>query len=113
MVASAHALLEIFASATPALYRAFVSVASVFGTTEESGTMTKLYSLLGATNFSDRVLALVPDRLAVLKVAGSAGAISGNQSVFSRLSAGPIYDRRGYKTIEAFDSMKATFLAAV
>lgn len=113
MVASAHALLEIFASATPALYRAFVSVASVFGTTEESGTMTKLYSLLGATNFSDRVLALVPDRLAVLKVSGITGAISGNRSVFSRLSDGPAYGRRGYKTIKAFGSMNSQVLAAV
>ena len=30
----------------------------------------KLYALLGETNFSDRVLALVPERLAVLKVTG-------------------------------------------
>jgi len=108
MVASARALLETFASATPALYRAFDSVASVFGTTEEPGTMTKLYTLLGATNFSDRVLAL-----AVLKVSGITGAISGNRSVFSRLSDGPAYGRRGYKTIKAFGSMNSQVLAAV
>jgi hypothetical protein len=30
----------------------------------------KLYARLGENNFSDRVLALVPERLAVLKVSG-------------------------------------------
>jgi mannose-1-phosphate guanylyltransferase len=70
MVASARALLEVFASATPALYRAFASVTSLFGTSHEPGTMTKLYTLLTETNFSDRVLVLVPERLAVLKVSG-------------------------------------------
>jgi hypothetical protein len=32
--------------------------------------MKKLYALLGETNFSDRVLAPVPERLTVLKVSG-------------------------------------------
>jgi hypothetical protein len=32
--------------------------------------MEELYALQGETNFSDRVLALVPERLAVLKVSG-------------------------------------------
>src|SRR5512132_2925408 len=36
----------------------------------EPTMMKKLYALLGETNFSDRVLALVPERLAVLKVTG-------------------------------------------
>jgi mannose-1-phosphate guanylyltransferase len=70
MIASAHALIDIIASATPALYNAFASAMPLFGTDDEPTMMKKLYALLGETNFSDRVLALVPERLAVLKVSG-------------------------------------------
>jgi mannose-1-phosphate guanylyltransferase len=70
MIASAHALIDIIASATPALYNAFASAMPLFGTDDEPTMMNKLYALLGETNFSDRVLALVPERLAVLKVSG-------------------------------------------
>lgn len=70
MIASAEALLEIIASATPALYNAFASTMPSFGTDDEPAVMKELYALLGETNFSDRVLALVPERLAVLKVTG-------------------------------------------
>jgi mannose-1-phosphate guanylyltransferase len=70
MVASARALLELMASATPVLYNAFASAMPLFGTDDEPTMMKKLYALLGETNFSDRVLALVPERLAVLKVSG-------------------------------------------
>jgi hypothetical protein len=70
MIASAHALIDIIASATPALYHAFASAIPFFGTDEEPRRMKKLYALLGEINFSDRVLALVPERLAVLKVSG-------------------------------------------
>ena len=42
----------------------------LFGTDDEPTMMKKLYALRGETNFSDRVLALVPERLAVLKVTG-------------------------------------------
>jgi len=70
MVASARALRELMVSATPALYNAFVSAMALFSTDDEPTMMKKLYALLGETNFSDRVLALVPERLAVLKVSG-------------------------------------------
>jgi mannose-1-phosphate guanylyltransferase len=70
MIASAHTLIDIIASATPALYNAFASAKPLFGTDDEPTMMKKLYALLGETNFSDRVLALVPERLAVLKVTG-------------------------------------------
>jgi mannose-1-phosphate guanylyltransferase len=70
MVASARALIDIIASATPALYSAFASVTAVFGTNDEPAMIRKLYSQLRETNFSDRVLALVPERLTVLKVSG-------------------------------------------
>ena len=70
MVASAQALLDIIANATPALYNAFASAVPLFGTNDEPTMMKKLYALLGETNFSDRVLALVSERLTVLKVSG-------------------------------------------
>lgn len=70
MIASAQALIDMIAGATPALYRAFTSVNALFGTDDELGAIRKLYALLDETNFSDRVLALVPERLTVLKVSG-------------------------------------------
>jgi mannose-1-phosphate guanylyltransferase/mannose-6-phosphate isomerase len=70
MIASVQALIDIVASATPALYNAFASAMPFFGTDEEPRRMKKLYALLGEINFSDRVLALVPERLTVLKVSG-------------------------------------------
>jgi mannose-1-phosphate guanylyltransferase len=70
MIASAEALIEIIASATPALYNEFASAMPWFGTDEEPATMKELYAPLEETNFSDRVLALVPERLTVLKVSG-------------------------------------------
>jgi mannose-1-phosphate guanylyltransferase len=70
MIASAEALLEIIASATPALYNAFASTMPSFGTDDEPAVMKELYALLEESNFSDRVLALVPERLALLKVSG-------------------------------------------
>jgi mannose-1-phosphate guanylyltransferase len=70
MVGSAQALLELMASATPALYHTFICLAPLLGTDQETEMMGKVYSHLTQTNFSDRVLALVPERLAVLKVTG-------------------------------------------
>jgi mannose-1-phosphate guanylyltransferase len=70
MIASVQALIDIIASTIPTLYNAFASAMPFFGTDEEPGRMKKLYALLGAINFSDRVLALVPERLTVLKVSG-------------------------------------------
>ena len=70
MVASVQALLEIIASATPMLYRAFACLGPLFGTDDEAETVGKLYRHLKETNFSHRVLALLPERFAVLKVAG-------------------------------------------
>jgi mannose-1-phosphate guanylyltransferase len=70
MVASAQALLELMASATPALYHTFTCLAPLLGTDQETEMMGKVYGRLKETNFSDRVLALVPERLAVLKVTG-------------------------------------------
>jgi mannose-1-phosphate guanylyltransferase len=70
MVASARALINVIESATPALHRAFASAIPTFGSDREAAMMQKLYTLVKETNFSDRVLARMPARLAVLKVGG-------------------------------------------
>src|SRR5512132_4686000 len=57
-------------SATPTLYRAFAGLSPLFGTAAEAPRMRQLYRRLPETNFSQHVLALVPERLAVLKVTG-------------------------------------------
>jgi len=70
MVASVRALLEIIQSATPSLYRALACLNPLFGTDAEAKAVSKLYRRLEETNFSHRVLALLPERLAVLRVSG-------------------------------------------
>jgi len=70
MVASVQALLETIESTTPELYRAFACMTPLFGTRAEPRAIDNLYERLDEVNFSHRVLALRPERLAVLKVAG-------------------------------------------
>jgi mannose-1-phosphate guanylyltransferase len=70
MVSSVNALLEIIESATPELYRAFISIISSLGTRAEARAIGTLYERLEEVNFSHQVLALRPERLAVLKVSG-------------------------------------------
>jgi hypothetical protein len=70
MVASVEALLEIIETSIPDLYRLFAGFNPHFGTRGEAKTIDKLYASIAETNFSHRVLALRPERLAVLKVTG-------------------------------------------
>ena len=70
MVASARAFLDTIATATPALYKAFAPIMPFIGTDDEPTLIENLYAPEGEINFSDRVLALVPERLAVLRVRG-------------------------------------------
>ena len=70
MVASVQALLEIIASAVPELYRAFATRVPLFATDAEAQAIEQLYRDLQVVDFSHRVLALEPERLAVLKVSG-------------------------------------------
>jgi mannose-1-phosphate guanylyltransferase len=70
MVASVRALLDTIEGATPELYRAFACMSSLFGARAERKAIDNLYRRLADINFSDRVLALRPERLGVLKVAG-------------------------------------------
>ena len=70
MVASVQALLDIIESAIPELYRSFAALTPLFGTAAEVKAIELLYSRLAEINFSHQVLALKPERLAVLKVTG-------------------------------------------
>ena len=70
MVASVRALLEIIESAIPELYRSFACLTALFGTSAEVKAIDQLYGRLQEVNFSHQVLALKPERLAVLKVTG-------------------------------------------
>jgi len=70
MVASVQALLEIIESAIPELYRSFASLTALFGTSAETTAIDQLYGRIHELNFSHQVLALRPERLAVLKVTG-------------------------------------------
>jgi mannose-1-phosphate guanylyltransferase len=70
MVASARALLEIIESAVPELYRAFAPVQALFHTKAEDRAIEHLYQRFEEINFSHRVLAIHPERLAVLRVSG-------------------------------------------
>jgi mannose-1-phosphate guanylyltransferase len=70
MVASVQALLEILECALPELYHSFADIVPSFSTAAEAKMIEALYGRLADANFSHQVLALKPDRLAVLKVSG-------------------------------------------
>jgi mannose-1-phosphate guanylyltransferase len=70
MVASARALIDIIEASAPDLYRGFAGLTSLLGTRAEAKAIDHLYDRLEEVNFSHRVLALRPERLAVLKVSG-------------------------------------------
>jgi mannose-1-phosphate guanylyltransferase len=70
MVASAQSLLEIIESAIPDLYQSFAALTPALGDRAEITAIDELYRKLEIINFSHQVLALRPQRLAVLKVSG-------------------------------------------
>lgn len=70
MVANARALLDTIRSAIPDLYHSLVRVTPHLGTRAEPRAIDRIYAELPETNFSHQVLALRPERLAVIKVAG-------------------------------------------
>ncbi|HWP57070.1 MAG TPA: sugar phosphate nucleotidyltransferase [Candidatus Acidoferrales bacterium] len=69
-VASVSGLLETIARAAPAVYREFAQARSCLGSGREGEAIEQLYGRIGESNFSNEVLALRPDRLAVLAVSG-------------------------------------------
>jgi mannose-1-phosphate guanylyltransferase len=70
MVSSVKALLETIARALPDLYCSFSSIRPSVTTRPERIAVERLYAQLDESNFSHPVLALQPQRLAVLRVCG-------------------------------------------
>ena len=70
MVASAGALFQLIESAIPDLYRSLTRITPLFGTRGEAKEIDRIYGRIEETNFSHQVLALRPERLAVVKVTG-------------------------------------------
>ena len=70
MLASVQALLGIIESTIPHLYHSFLRLAPFLGTSGEAKLIDNLYEPMREINFSHQVLALCPERLAVLKVTG-------------------------------------------
>lgn len=70
MIASVQSFLEVIESTISHLYGAFADLPRTFGSANEAKTVDRLYDQIEETNFSHQVLALRPERLAVLKVTG-------------------------------------------
>lgn len=70
IVASVQALIDIIESAIPLLYRSFAGISPLFNSPVEASAINQLYGEMTEVNFSHQVLALRPERLAVLKVSG-------------------------------------------
>ena len=68
MVGRVDSLLKLTRRALSELYDSFAEVVPTFGTPAELGAVRKLYSRISETNFSNEVLAMSPDDLAVMRV---------------------------------------------
>jgi len=68
MVGSVEAFLRMARRALPELCQMFAGMASSFETRVESERLSELYSTIPSINFSQEVLAMRPDDLAVMKV---------------------------------------------
>ena len=70
MVGHVHAFLNLIRHALPSLVQSFESIRSSFFTEHEGTALCNLYSSIRSANFSEDVLSVMPDRLAVLCAAG-------------------------------------------
>lgn len=70
MAGSARGLLDTIEGALPELYDSFAALSSLAGRVGEIKAMCGLYEHMAETNFSHQVLALRPERMAVLRVTG-------------------------------------------
>ncbi len=103
MVGYVHAFLNLIRRALPSLVEAFESIRSSFFTAYEGAALCELYSGMGATSFSQDVLSVQPNGLAVLRASGlgwsDLGEPSRVRSVLERKSVqttGVIRTRYGY-----------------
>ena len=65
-----RAFIDVIESALPALYGSFARLSALLGSCKETAAIDEFYAHIGDINFSHQVLALQPERLAVLKVSG-------------------------------------------
>ena len=72
VVSQIPALGRLFGAALPAVVSAFLRVCGTFGRSSEEAAVERLYSELPVTDLSKDVLAVRPEALAVLRVAGVA-----------------------------------------
>ena len=70
MVGRVQAFLNLLRHALPSLVEAFESIRSSFFTPSEPEALVDLYSDIGSTNFSQDVLSIQPNGLAVLRATG-------------------------------------------
>ena len=68
MVGHVRAFLKIIERTLPGLYGLFLEIASTFGTAAEATTLSRAYSSISPSNFSQQVLALSPRDLFVMKL---------------------------------------------
>lgn len=70
MVGHVHAFLNLISRALPGLLEAFESIRSSLFTKYEPAALRRLYSTIRSTSFSQDVLSVQPDKLAVLRANG-------------------------------------------
>lgn len=70
MVGWAHAFLNLYRDALPALVAACEPLRAALGTGEEAAEAERLYRVVPEINFSDRVLSIGVERLATVRVKG-------------------------------------------
>lgn len=80
LVARVPALLGLMKHAVPALFQAFDGARPTINTESEPETFSALYAGIASTDFSERVLALRPANLTVLRVSGVAWSDLGDPS---------------------------------
>ena len=68
MVGNVSAFLKIIERTLPGLYGLFVEIASTFGTSAETTTLSRAYSSIPPSNFSQEVLELLANELFVMQM---------------------------------------------
>ena len=124
MVGHVHAFLNLIRLALPSLVQSFESIRSSFFTVHEREALRDLYSGIPATCFSQDVLSVLPDRLAVLCAMGLGWSDLGEPSrvrsilerkgVQTQRSLGADYgerdgvlNRQGSSRIDEFDEIRS------
>jgi mannose-1-phosphate guanylyltransferase len=99
MVGYVHAFLKLIRHSLPGLVEAFESIRSFLSTAYEPAALGELYSGIRSTSFSQDVLAVQPNDLAVLRADGLGWSDLGEPSrVHSLLERTDFRTERGFRT---------------